>query len=249
MKVVIHHDYEAMKPIIARIPSEFDEMGIVVYQARNTLREISCGDDRWVVKRFKSLKLFHRIVYTLTKSKAKRSFEFARRFRENGIDTPHEVAYIEVRCCGLVKDCFFISEKSSALTLFPELVETEYYDRNLADCLADFFVEMHRKGILHGDPNMKNILYRRESDGVKFSVIDTNRSRFKSSLSRKECIENLKRLTHRRDLLSQIVARYATLRGWDVQATVADVMKLLHRFERSRTIRHSIKRKLGMRIT
>lgn len=249
MKIVVHPDYEALKPVIAHIPSHFDDMGTIVYMARNTLREVSYEDEKWIVKKFKPLKFLQQIIYTLKKSKAERAFVYARRLRENGINTPQEIAYIELTRFGLVKDCFFVSKKCDAQTLFPVLVETEDYDKELADSLAEFFVEMHLKGIIHGDPNMKNILYRREDDSVVFSVIDINRSRFKKRLSRKECIENLKRLTHRRDLLSQIVRRYAMLRGWDIDATVGDVMELLRRFERSRTIRHSIKRKLGIRIT
>ncbi len=249
MKVVVHPEYKATEAAIARIPSQFDEIGTIVYQARNTLKEVSYEGEKWIVKRFKTLKFFQQIVYTLKKSKAERAFVFARRLRENGIDTPQEIAYMESTRFGLVKDCFFVSKKCDAQTLFPDLVETENYDKALADSLAEFFVEMHLKGVIHGDPNMKNILYRREGGSFKFSVIDINRSRFKKTLSRKECVENLKRLTHRRDLLSQIVARYAVLRGWDADETVGDVMALLQRFERSRTIRHAIKRRLGMRIT
>ncbi|MCD8296326.1 MAG: hypothetical protein LUC88_02005, partial [Prevotella sp.] len=60
--------------------------------------------------------------------------------------------------------------------------------------------------------------------------------------TRKECIENLKRLTHERGLMEFVVRRYAMLRGWNVDETVSAVMQQLQRFEEHNSRRKRVKR-------
>ncbi len=66
-------------------------------------------------------------------------------------------------------------------------------------------------------------------------------SRFEQA-TRRECIENMKRLTHERALMEYIVSRYAMLRGWDVDETVSAVMRSLQRFEERNAKKKRVKR-------
>ena len=217
----------------------------MLHGGRNTVKRFPRPDTNWVVKHYKRPNLIQRIAYTFFKpSKAERAYRYAQILQERGIDTPDGIAYIELKSHGLLSDCYFISPECTDRPIFPELVETPDYDRTLADELATFFVEMHRKGILHGDLNLSNILYRKEADGkLHFTVIDTNRSQFKDSPSRHECLHNLMRVTHRRDLLDYIVRQYAALRGWEATACSAFVQKALEKFERRRALRHRLLRR------
>ena len=52
--------------------------------------------------------------------------------------------------------------------------------------------------------------------------------------SNKECLKNLVRTTHRRDLYEYLVASYARQRGWDEKETVQQAVALLDRFEHRR---------------
>lgn len=245
MKVIVHPHYAALNTEIAQIPAGFALQGEVLHGGRNTVKRFSRPDTNWVVKHYKRPNLIQRIAYTFFKpSKAERAYRYAQILQERGIDTPDGIAYIELKSHGLLSDCYFISPECTDRPIFPELVETPDYDRTLADELATFFVEMHRKGILHGDLNLSNILYRKEADGkLHFTVIDTNRSQFKDSLSRHECLHNLMRVTHRRDLLDYIVRQYAALRGWEATACSAFVQKALEKFERRRALRHRLLRR------
>ena len=93
-------------------------------------------------------------------------------------------------------------------------------------------VMMHSKGILHGDLNLSNFLCTSTNEGYRFSIIDTNRSRFCQGWpSRRQCVKNLVRLTHRRDLFEYLVSSYARQRGWNGQQTVSEALRELHRFE------------------
>jgi hypothetical protein len=66
-------------------------------------------------------------------------------------------------------------------------------------------------------------------------MIDVNRSHFCDGWpSDEQCLRNLVRITHRRDLYVDIVRRYATLRGWNADDTEQKAVALLDRFEHKR---------------
>jgi aminoglycoside phosphotransferase (APT) family kinase protein len=98
--------------------------------------------------------------------------------------------------------------------------------------LAGFLVELHRKGILHGDLNLTNILYRPSDNGYHFSLIDNNRSTFVAHPSQEVCLKNMVRLTHNRELLAEIITQYARIVGWDASACITRIMQLQDEFER-----------------
>lgn len=245
MKIVIQPQYQAASPFISQIPHIFETDGEMVYEGRNIVKRFRINDQEWIIKRYKNPNLFQQIAYSFfKKSKAERAYLYANKLRKVGIETPEGIAYIEEKENGLLHSSYFVSTACNDPSAFPALVQTADYDQNLANNLAAFFVKLHTKGILHGDPNLSNILYHEDGMGnFHFSVIDTNRSLFKPSLSRNECLDNLKRVTHRRDLLEYIVKEYATLRNWDICKSVDTVMEALDKFEKRRRIKRIIARK------
>lgn len=246
MRIIIRPDYQVYSVFISQIPEIFDTEGEMIYQGRNTIKRFTHDRHEWIVKRYKKPHLIQRISYTFfKKSKAERAYLFAQALQDRDIDTPEGIAYIEKKSKGLVYDCFFICTPCDAPTIYPTLGGSEEFDTHLADCLAAFFVQMHTKGFLHGDPNLNNILYHKndKEDTYSFSVIDTNRSVFKSAPRREECLNNLKRVTHRRSLLRYITSQYAIHRGWNPEESVEVVMKALYRFERKKKMKQVIKNK------
>lgn len=245
MKTVIHPKYRAYGDFIKRIPGIFNRSGETVYQGRNVVKRFTVGGNEWMVKRYKRPNIVQRIAYTFfKKSKAERAYLYAGRLLGAGIATPEGIAYIEEKRYGLLSDSYFVSTLCPDPAVYPVLVQTEAYGKELADALAAFFAQLHGKGILHGDPNLNNILYRKgNGGGYLFSVIDTNRSTFKSLLTPQECLNNLKRVTHRRDLLRHITAEYARLQGWDVPGSVEKVLEALDKFERKNKMKHLLRRK------
>lgn len=237
--VIVHPRYRAALKTVQRLPEIFDTDGITLYRGRNVVKRFDTDNGTWVVKRYKRPNRVQRIAYTFfKKSKAERAYRYARLMRERGIDTPEGIACILQKHNGLLQDSYFIATLCTYRPVFPELVPTEHYDRRLAYCLADFLVHMHRQGVMHGDLNLNNILYTRDADGrIHFCVIDTNRSKIKDRPTRRECLNNLKRVTHRRDLLQDIVAQYARLRGWNAERCTRRVLKALKRFERQKKLR------------
>ena len=264
MKVVIHPAYQHLKSFIYDLPSHFESEGTLLYRGRNVVKLYQVDGMSLVVKRYKHPNIIQRVVYTYFKrSKTARAYDYAALLRKKGIDTPHEVAYIETFKKGLFTTGYFVSlyysypptsvqldvEEFNLKFSDPLLSnvattyradETKDFNYPLADSLAAFFVELHSKGILQGDLNLSNVLYYQKEDGnYHFCVIDTNRSVFKQPTPN-ECLENLKRPTHRRNVLIYLVSRYAELRNWSSKDCADKIVRQLDLFEKRNRLKHKL---------
>ncbi len=247
MKLIVHPDYRRYSDFIRQLPATFDQSGELLYQGRNVVKRYRVDGQSLVVKKYKHPNFFQRIIYTYFKStKTERAYKFAALLRDKGIESPHEVAYIETRRHGLFTTGFFVSLNCD----YPPtsiLLSVPHFDHPLADALAGFLVELHEKGVLHGDLNLTNILYHADDDGrYRFALIDTNRSIFKRPTP-DECLDNLKRLTHKREVLVYIISLYARRRGWDTDECVHKVIRQLERFEEHRRIKRRFQDFFGIR--
>lgn len=247
MKIIVHPDYRSLAAFVQQLPHTFDSNGELLFQGRNTVKRYQVDGQTVVVKKYKHPNFFQRITYTFFKSsKTERAYKFAALLRSKGIDSPHEVAYIETKRHGLFTTGYFVSLNCD----YPAtsvLLSMDDFDHPLADALAKFLVELHEKGVLHGDLNLTNILYHVDEEGnYHFVLIDTNRSVFKTPTP-DECLENLKRLTHKRELLVYIISLYASQRGWNADKCVQGVIHQLERFEENRRIKRRFQDLFGIR--
>lgn len=245
--VVVAPDYRAEAAFLRRVPQMFAAgEGEVLHGGRNEVRLLTHRGARFVAKRYKRANPVQRVAYTFFRStKAHRAYDYAAELRRRGISTPHEVAYIECREHGLFTTGYFVSLECPDPPAFDRLVRQERFDDGMAADMARFVVTMHSRGVLHGDMNFGNFLYRRGEGGkgYEFTVIDTNRSHFRDGWpSRGECLRNFCTMTHRRDVFAFIVRRYAALRGWDEDAALAEAEACLDRFESKHRRKDKMKR-------
>lgn len=236
VKITICSAYEADRRLIAGMPAMFERgEGRLLHTGRNEVRLFDGSDGRrYVAKRYKRVNAVQRVAYTFFRpTKAQRAYSYAAELRRRGIGTPHEVAYMEESEGGLFTTGYFVSAVCPDPPAFGPLVADDDFDRDMASDMASFIVFMHSRGVLHGDMNFGNFLYRRGDDGhYAFTVIDTNRSRFCDGWpDRHLCIANMRTMTHRRDVYSFIVKRYAALRGWDADETLAEALACLDKLE------------------
>ena len=249
MKAVVHPDYQQFEDFISSLPGKIDRNeGELLCQGRNVVRLFGREGEKYVVKRFKKANFFQRIAYTFfRKTKAERAYLYAGKLRERGFETPHEVAYFEKSPGGLFQTGYFVSTYCDYSTAYLDLVKTESYDKELAACIARYLVELHRKGVLFGDLNLNNFLYRLEERTYRIVLIDTNRSTFQTGVpSFEECMQNLRTLTHRRDLLEDILDTYSKAMGWEKETVVEAVFSALDGFESRRMRKKKLKKMLGM---
>lgn len=249
MDCVINDDFLRFKAFVEALPETFSCTGETLYQGRNVVKSFNVEGTTLVVKRFKRPNIVQAVAYTFfKKSKAERAYLYARMIRERGFLTPREVAYIEIKRCGLLSDSYFVST-SCTLPPLSDVLRRADFNRDCATQLGQFVAALHEKGVLHGDLNLTNILYELTDEGTyRFWLIDTNRSVFKQP-THDDCIENLKRLTHDRPLMNYVMRRYADARGWNADETSAEVLKKVEDYERKRhrigLIKKLFKRKKG----
>lgn len=237
MKVIVAPRFSQYESFIRQIPALLEQgQGEVFYDARNQVARFREGAECFIVKRFKRVNFIQQIVYTFFRdTKARRAFCFAQEFLRRGIATPMPVAYMERSRMGLFSVGYFVSLEVEGTETSLLLREVEHFDPLLADAVVRQVVAMHRCGILHGDLNLTNFLCTQDADGYHFQMIDINRSHFTDGMPTDEqCMHNLVRLTHRRDLYEYLLRSYARERGWDADATAAQGLSLLDQFENRR---------------
>lgn len=235
MKIEIADAYLPHKAFVETVPQRMAcGEGEALYRARNEVRRLEHDGKVFIVKRFKRVNALQQVAYSFFRpTKAARAFRFAAELRKRGVATPREIAYIEESEHGLFTTGYFISEEVTGRETHLDLREVEKFDPTLADAVARQVVFMHSKGVLHGDLNLSNFLYERQPDGsYSFTMIDVNRSHFTDGWPTDEqCLRNMVRMTHRRDLYEYLVRRYAVERGWDEESTVKKTLRLLDKFE------------------
>lgn len=237
--LILNKNYQSLHDFVCSLPQQFQQQqGELLFKKRNEVRRFNVDNLDIVVKKYKKPHFIQRIAYSFYRpSKAKRAYQFAEKFRTRGIDTPQEIAVLEIYKHGLLSTSYFVSLYTNGIntqklldSLSPEEEQTEIINKAIAQQMA----LMHSKGILHGDTNLSNFLLHPSSILLppSFTMIDLNRSHFTPSWpSDEQCIRNLVRITHNRERYNSIVKHYANLRGWDEQATLKKALYLLHRFE------------------
>lgn len=242
--MTVNPKYADLTEQLSLIPGRFDKEGTLLYSGRNMVKVFKLGDREVVVKRYKVPILIQRFVYTfLRPGKAERAYRFGFEFLRRGFETPEPIAYIENKSGGLLRDSYFISARSEGTPLYDILVRPMDFPNEIAKETGSLMAQLHRNGIMHGDPNLNNVLLKTEPDGSRhYVLIDTNRSKFADKFSYKRICKNLMRLTHRRDLLPVILDGYS-------QNNVAlkhDVLKELEAFEKRKSRKYKIKNKLKL---
>ncbi len=242
MRLSVHPDFKHLTDFITTLPETFHDNGEVLHEGRNCVKLYRINNTDIVVKRYKYPNIFQQITYSFfKKSKAERAYIFANLFRKKGINTPHEIAFIEEYTNGLIGFTYFISE-SCTLDSLKTTLDRDDFCKESGVALAEYIIKLHEKGILHGDMNLSNILFRNNIEGyMEFILIDTNRTKFKKNPSRKECLENMVRLTHHKPALEFIVANYSQKRGWNQEESVSYVLNKLAAFEKRKKIKRELK--------
>jgi len=217
MKILINPRYEFLRPFVERLtrPIFFARNGETLHSGRNVVKLFETDGVRLVVKSYVRLSLCNRVLYgTLRKSKAMRAYLHADRLRRLGIDTPEEVAVVEIRRRGVMRQCYFVSLYTDYESIRPatELFMRHEEAKSVLDGVAGFLVRMHWAGVEHKDLNVGNILYKKDRNrGYCYQVIDTNRMSFRRRLSMRRRLRNMRRLSCGAPAYLYILHRYAEI--------------------------------------
>lgn len=236
-KYHINPKYEGLTSFVRRVASVYDREGILIHDSRDQLRIMKDQGKAMVVKRFCRLKWKERFDCTFSHtSKAQTAYANALKLLELGISTPEPIAYIEEYKYGLLRQDFLVmnyySEDDTRL-----LRDEPGKHEALMDALVQFLVEMHEKGFLHGNASLANFLYREDAaapTGYRITTIAIESAKWVENPSREECIGNLVGLTRSRSVLTDIVQKYAVLRGWNVEWATTLLKQKFEEFHKER---------------
>jgi serine/threonine protein kinase len=249
MRQVVSPTYQHLKEWVAQIPQLFaTQQGTLLYNGRNQIRLFEVGGEKLVVKRYKRHDWVKMLIYTFFRpSKARRAYENATTLRKYNVGTPHEVAYLESTCAGLVQQVYYVCAYTDWEPIKPRLIEQSPYDEMLAVAYAHFVASLHEAGILHRDLNPTNVLYHAENERYDFQLIDINRMQFfEGAVPKAECMENLTLFWWLTPIYRFILQVYATDRGWtDAEIEEACEVKRRHdrRWVRRKRITHMFRKK------
>ena len=231
-RITIHPAYDRLSGFLSQLPGQYDALGRLVHDGRNTVRCMEQGGVTMVVKRFRRPLWFQRVAYTLFRpTKARRAYEYALRYRELGFDTPAPIACIEERPGGLFSRGYFVAEADFRPSCMPFDGRTEAIPDEMLEALARHVAAFHERGILHGDLSLSNILCDHpRPEEWHFAFIDINRSRFLSrAVPRRAAAREVAVLTYDGELLRRFSLLYARFRHWDEAAFAAATLAQLVR--------------------
>jgi len=224
MKIVINPAYSILSSFISNIPTLFEQEGELVFKARNQLKSYSVEGFDVIVKRYKKPHLINRIAYTFFRpSKAKRAYEYALRLSELNINTPAPIAYIEQNSCGLINYGYFISVYEKDYSDIRNLMTGAQTDDDLLQELSTYIANFHNKGVLHFDMSPGNILYKKDENNYRFTLIDINRMQFLPSISKIKRFKSFHSLSDNKAVLSKVAKLYAAAANLDESETVEKI--------------------------
>ncbi|HLW14967.1 MAG TPA: lipopolysaccharide kinase InaA family protein [Flavobacteriaceae bacterium] len=227
MKVVIADTYKTLEPELRRIIATYENTGKLLYDgSRNSLKKFPLQDKEIVVKAFGSPNLINRIVYRFfRKSKAERSFFYAKKLASFDIGTPKAIAYMENTSFLFFKDSYYISEYLESDLTYRELITyPDYPDKEeILLQFTAFTKKLHDNCVLFKDHSPGNTLIKKTGqNSYAFYLVDLNRMEFKD-LTYRERILNFTRLTPEKEMIRTMAYAYADLCDFDPD----DVFRLM----------------------
>lgn len=236
--ICLNPKYEHLRPWLEQLPRQFDSLGCVIYQQRNTIRQIEVEGLSLTVKRYCKPHLLNRIVYsTIRRPKGVRAYRNAERLTRLGIATPEPVAYI-IPGTGLIGESYLVTLTSPLTHTMYDMRDgrTEGREQLLRE-LGRFTARMHSAGVLHLDYSPGNILYECTDGQYRFEIVDINRMRF-GRVSEQQGCENFARLWGRRSAFHCLAEGYAAELGLDAEQCYSAMLRGRERFWRHRSTEH-----------
>lgn len=222
---------EALKQWINHFETEGE---VVVKGDRNVIKKKEIKGVFINAKKFKTPTLFQSLVYRfLRKGKARRSFEYASKLIDLGINTPFPVAYYERFSLGL-KESFYLSLQLDYDFDFRVLNHNPQWPhrKEILEQMATFTYQLHERDIHFMDHSPGNTLIIEKENGLyDFYLIDLNRIRFEK-LNFHQRMKNFRRLWLSKTMINIMAPVYAKLFG-KTEAETHQLMTLYsRRFQR-----------------
>ncbi|CAI8206818.1 MAG: Uncharacterised protein [Flavobacteriaceae bacterium] len=214
LNLTIHPKYASSEEAITCFLADFEQAGEYLTKGdRNVIKKATINGLTLTIKKFKTPHFFQALVYTyLRKSKARRSFEYAKKLIGYGINTPFPIAYAERFNWGL-KESYYVSEFIDYDLDFRVLNHKPLYANRdeILTQFATFTFKLHENNINFLDHSPGNTLITiSENNTYDFYLIDLNRMRFEP-MSLNKRMYNFRRMWLSKKMVRVIATQYALL--------------------------------------
>jgi len=186
---------------------------------RNTIKILNIEGINVNIKAFKIPNIFNQIAYRFfRKSKAQRSFEYAKKLIELGIGSPKPLAFFEFNTLLLFKKSFYLSEQVDCDLTYRELITDLNYPNyeTILRAFTRFTYLLHERGIQFLDHSPGNTLIKKNGNHYDFYLVDLNRMNF-GELDFETRIKNFSRLTMYKSMVEIMSDEYAKCSGEDYE--------------------------------
>ncbi|SHJ00725.1 lipopolysaccharide kinase InaA family protein [Algibacter luteus] len=207
---------DSFKTEISKIVDNFSEIEGGVGK-RNIIKIVKIEGVDYNIKAFKIPNIFNKIAYNFfRKSKAQRSFEYAKKLNELKVGTPKPIAYFENKSPLFFKESFYISEQLQCDLTYRELTKDLNYPDfdTILRAFTRFTYSLHENGIHFLDHSPGNTLIKKNGNTYDFYLVDLNRMKFES-LDFESRIKNFSRLTTHKSMVELMSDEYAKASGED----------------------------------
>lgn len=198
---------------ILKLIKDFDCSGTILADGkRNVIRKFNYNNREITIKSFKIPFFFLGIIYKFFRSsKAKRSYEFAKKLESCKIGTPKPIMFYENFDFLRLKDSYYVSDFVDANYTLRDVFNFSEKDLKIVlSQFAFFCFQLHENGIEFLDHSPGNTLIKKISDEkYEFYLIDLNRMKFHKEMSVEQRMKNLCRLTPNKFMVEFISKEYA----------------------------------------
>lgn len=211
---------------------------------RNTIKILNIDGVNVNIKAFKIPNIFNQIAYRFfRKSKAQRSFEYAKKLIELGIGTPKPLAFFEFNTLLLFKKSFYLSEQVDCDLTYRELITDLNYPNyeTILRAFTRFTYLLHERSIQFLDHSPGNTLIKKNGNNYDFYLVDLNRMNF-GELDFETRIKNFSRLTMYKSMVEIMSDEYAKCSGEDYELIFNLMWNSTRRFQEKYQNRMKLKK-------
>ncbi len=214
---------DLLKTELELIEEKFSSDGVVLHDQRNVVKQFTINKSlsdttvadvsdtiTIIVKSFKIPDAVQGWIYAHWRpSKARRSFEYAKKLQALGINTHRPLAYTERFAQGKLRESYFFSELiDHDFAIRDILNQGDNADFAIIRQFVAFTYAMHKKNVLHLDHSPGNTLVKKNDRACDFFIIDINRIQFKK-VNLHAGLKNFARLSNNGNIIKFIASCYA----------------------------------------
>ncbi|NRD19644.1 Kdo domain containing protein [Winogradskyella eckloniae] len=208
----IHDSFIQHEPFLDDIITNFDTKGEDFgNQDRNALKLFKLDAKTLNVKSFRVPNFINQIAYRfIRKSKAERSFVYAKKLQALSIGTPQPIAFYEYKNLLLFKKSYYISEQLECDLTYRELTTDLNYPNHerILRAFTRFTYQLHQNNINFLDHSPGNTLIKQSANGYDFFLVDLNRMEF-VPMDFETRIKNFAKLTIHKSMIEIMSDEYA----------------------------------------